>query len=95
MSIIEVSVDELEAALAAGAMLFDVRETNEYEDGHVGGAIHVPLGTVADNVAVFHPADGDEPAYVICRSGGRSMRACEFLAQHGVDRLVEQDGRMV
>lgn len=88
MSIIEVSVEELEAALAAGARLIDVRETDEYEHGHVPGAVHVALGTVEDNVAAFEPAaEGDGPTYVICKVGGRSMRACEFLAQHGVEAI--------
>ncbi|HQZ32986.1 MAG TPA: rhodanese-like domain-containing protein [Ilumatobacteraceae bacterium] len=94
MSIIEASVGELEAALDAGALLFDVRETNEYEDGHVRGAIHVPLGTVADNVEAFRPTGGDEAVYVICRSGARSMRACEFLAGHGVEAVNVAGGTM-
>jgi len=95
MSIIEVSVEELEAALAAGARLIDVRETDEYEDGHVAGAIHVALGTVADNVAAFQPAaEGDGPTYVICKVGGRSMRACEFLAQQGVEAVNVAGGTM-
>lgn len=96
MSIIEVSVDELEAALSEGARLIDVREAEEYVDGHVAGAVHVALGSVAENVAAFRPADavGDGPVYVICRSGGRSMRACEFLAQHGVDAVNVAGGTM-
>ena len=44
----------------------------------------VPLGTVPDHVDAF---TGDGPTYVICKSGGRSMRACEFLAGQGVDGL--------
>ena len=82
MSISEIGVAELEAVLASGARLFDVRETNEYEEGHVPGAVHVALGTVPDHVEEFR---GDGPTYVVCRSGARSMRACEFLAQHGLE----------
>ena len=94
MSIIEVSVDELEAALAAGARVIDVRETDEYEDGHVSGAVHVALGTVPDNVDAFQGGEGDGPTYVICKSGGRSMRACEFLAQQGVEAINVAGGTM-
>jgi len=95
MSITEVSVEELEAALAAGARLVDVREADEYENGHVAGAVHVALGTVADNVAAFRPAaDGDGAPYVICKVGGRSMRACEFLAQQGVAAINVAGGTM-
>jgi rhodanese-related sulfurtransferase len=91
MSIQEVSVDELDAALAAGARIVDVRETDEYVDGHVPGAVHVALGTVPDNVAAF---EGTGPAYVICKSGGRSMRACEFLADRGVEAINVAGGTM-
>ena len=88
MSIIEVSVEELEAALAGGARLIDVRETGEYEDGHVPGAVHVALGDVAENVEAFQPTNEvGGPTYVICKSGGRSMRACEFLAQQGIEAV--------
>jgi rhodanese-related sulfurtransferase len=82
MSIPEIDVDALADALAGGARLVDVRETHEYTDGHVPGAVLVPLGVVADHVDAFR---GDGPTYVICRSGARSMRAAEFVAQHGVD----------
>lgn len=91
MPIREVSVAELEAALQSGAKVVDVRETDEYEAGHVAGAVHVALGTVPDQVDAFR---GDSPTYVICRSGGRSMRACEFLAQQGVECINVAGGTL-
>lgn len=84
MSIHEVSVDELEGILGGGARLIDVREHVEYLDAHVPGAVLVPLGMIADRVDQFR---GEGPAYVICRSGARSMRAAEFLAEHGIDAV--------
>lgn len=91
MSIHEINVDDLDAALAASARIVDVRETAEYIDGHVPGAIHVALGTVPDHVDEFR---SDGPTYIVCRSGGRSMRACEFLAQHGLDVVNVAGGTM-
>jgi len=91
MPIHEISVAELETALAAGARLIDVRETDEYTAGHVAGAVHVALGTVPDHVAAFR---GAGPAYVICKSGGRSLRACEFLAQQGVETINIKGGTL-
>ena len=82
MAIDEVSVDELESALASGARLYDVREPDEYTEGHVPGAVLVPLATVPDNVDSFR---GDGLAFLICKSGGRSLRACEILAAQGLD----------
>lgn len=80
----EIDVDGLAERLAAGGRVVDVREPDEYAAGHVPGAIHVPLATVPDRVDAFL---GDGPTYVICRSGGRSMRACEYLAAQGIDGL--------
>ncbi|MEO5725273.1 MAG: rhodanese-like domain-containing protein [Ilumatobacteraceae bacterium] len=81
MAIPEVNVAELESALAGGARLYDVREPDEYTQAHVPGAVLIPLATVAANVERFR---GDGTAYIICRSGGRSMTACEQLADAGV-----------
>jgi len=84
MTIREIDVDELERAIATGARVVDVREDDEYVAGHVPGALHVPLGTVPERVEEFR---GDGPTYVICKSGGRSMRACEQVAAHGVEAV--------
>lgn len=91
MSIREVSTGDLEAALAAGAVVIDVRETDEYESGHVPGAVHVALGTVPDHVEAFR---SDATVYVICRSGARSMRACEFLEQQGLETINVAGGTL-
>lgn len=82
MNIPEVSVDELADALAGGARLIDVREPHEFADAHVPGAELVPIASVPDHVADFA---SDGTTYVICRSGGRSMHACQFVAAQGVD----------
>ena len=91
MPITEVSIDELADALASGARLLDVRQTDEYVAGHVPGAVHVPLASVPDNIEAFR---GEGPAYVICKSGGRSRRACEYLADQGVDAVNVAGGTM-
>ena len=65
MAISEVTVDQLAEKLAHGARLVDVREIDEYESGHIPGALHVVLGTVPDNVEIFR---GDGPTYVVCLS---------------------------
>jgi len=82
MAISEISVDELAEQLATGSRLIDVREPDEFDEGHVPGAVHIPLATVPDNVEHFQ---GEGPTYVICRSGARSLRACEFLADRGIE----------
>jgi rhodanese-related sulfurtransferase len=91
MAISEISVDELAESLASGSRLVDVREQDEFDAGHVPGAVHVPLATVADHVEQFR---GVGPTFVICRSGARSMRACEFLADRGVEVANVAGGTM-
>lgn len=80
MAIDEITVDDLAALLDGGARLVDVREPDEWRSARVPGAELVPLATVPDHLDDF-PAG--ETTYVICRSGARSMRACEFVAAHG------------
>jgi len=91
MTVKEVQVAELDAAMQAGAKVIDVRETNEYVEGHVPGAVHIALSTVPDHVEAFR---GDGPTYVVCRSGARSMRACEFLVQQGIDVINVAGGTL-
>ena len=82
MTIPEIDVHDLAKRRDEGAVhLVDVREPDEYDAGHVPGALLVPLGSVPDQVDAFR---SEGTTYVICRSGARSMRACEFLAEHGV-----------
>ena len=83
----EVSVEQLAEAQAAGGLVIDVRETDEFAAGHVADSRLIPLHDVP-----FHVADlpTDQPVYVICRSGNRSWHAAAFLAQRGIDaRNVE------
>jgi rhodanese-related sulfurtransferase len=91
MAISEISVDALADLLGSGARLVDVREVDEYQAGHIPGARLVALGTVPDHVDAFR---GDGPTYVVCRSGARSMRACEFLAAQGIEIVNVAGGTM-
>ncbi len=91
MTIPEIDVDELAARLEKGAVLFDVREPDEYQDAHVSGAVLVPLATVPDHVERFRV---DGPVHVICKSGGRSARAVEFLQGQGIDAVNVAGGTL-
>lgn len=78
----EIDVEELATRLAGGVAVVDVREHDEYVAGHVPGAALVPLSELTERVG---EVPSGEPVLVICRSGARSMRACEFLATQGFD----------
>jgi rhodanese-related sulfurtransferase len=89
VTIAEISVHDL-AALGPSARIVDVREPDEWAAGHIGHATLVPLATVPGNLDMF---DGD-PTYVVCRSGARSGRACEFLGAEG-HNVVNVAGGMI
>ncbi len=89
MSIREISAGELAVIIDRGGVVIDVRESDEYHEGHVPGALSIPLGSVPDSVEAFRKT---VPVYVICASGGRSMRACEFLHNSGVTNVVNVAG---
>ena len=73
------------------AVVIDVREDNEWHAGHAPNAIHVPMGTIPENLDAL--PDTDETVPVICRSGGRSDRVVQWLVQQGFD-MVNVDGGM-
>jgi rhodanese-related sulfurtransferase len=77
----QVTVDDLERALAAGGLVVDVRMPDEYEEAHVPGAVLIPLPELPDRAGEI-PAV--ELVYVVCRSGARSQSACDFLGGLGV-----------
>ncbi len=91
MTVSEVTIEELESALQSGATVIDVREPDEYATGHVPGAVLVPLADVPATLARF---SSDSTNYVICRSGARSYRACEFLVEQGLDAVNVEGGTM-
>src|SRR3954471_2952289 len=75
----EIGVDDLETRPNM-AMLIDVREPVEYAEGHVPGAVNVPQ---ADLAARLDELPRDQPIFVICQGGYRSLRAAQFLKQMG------------
>lgn len=87
------SVAEVDAAtamerLAAGAVLVDVREDDEWAAGHAPGAVHMPLGALDREVSQF----ARDTVLAVCRSGARSSHAAKVLRDAGVE--VEVAGGM-
>lgn len=77
-------------ALGTDVVLIDVREDDEWAESHVAHATHVALGSVPDHLDRFT----GEPTYVMCKVGGRSMRACEFAEANGHDVVNVAGGMM-
>jgi sulfur-carrier protein adenylyltransferase/sulfurtransferase len=86
------SASELEELLRASGgttTLVDVREPYEYEAGHLEGSVHIPLGELAERIGEIAP---DSAPVFICRSGGRSLAACEFALRAGIASPANLDG---
>jgi rhodanese-related sulfurtransferase len=87
----EITADELASALVGGAVLVDVRQPDEYVEGHVADARLIPLGDLSVRARELPKA---EPVYLICRSGVRSHRAAEFLQLSGVQAVNVAGGML-
>ena len=87
----EISVQELDAKGKAGSdyILIDVRQPEEYEEGHIPGSKLIPLGELP---AAASSLDPKQDFVLSCRSGARSAKACEFLAQQGFTKLSNLEG---
>ena len=69
--------------------LVDVREVEEFEALHLEGARNLPLSQLADT---YKQLEKDQLYYVICKSGMRSARACQFLEEQGYEVINVQGG---
>ena len=80
----EISAKEVQQALEEGQALnlIDVREVDEVESGHIPGIIHIPLGLLEFRM---YELIKNEPYVIVCRSGGRSGSATQFLESQGFD----------
>lgn len=78
------SVDgaEAHALVAAGATLVDVRTPDEWQGGHVEGAVLIPISELQGRLAEI---PRDKPVVVYCASGARSARAAATLSAAGYD----------
>ncbi|MEU4119473.1 rhodanese-like domain-containing protein [Kitasatospora sp. NPDC028055] len=77
------------ASVPADAALLDVREQDEFDAGHVDGALHIPIGEVIARIDELP----EDRLYVLCRVGGRSAQVVQYLVQQGRD-AVNVDGGM-
>ncbi len=78
---LEITPTDAHALVTEGkAVLVDVRETYEWNDGHAAPARHIPLGEMSGKTEHL---PRDREVLVICESGSRSMACARWLAQSG------------
>ncbi|MFC7370427.1 rhodanese-like domain-containing protein [Fictibacillus iocasae] len=71
------------------AQLIDVREPDEYKNGHILGARNIPLSQMRQRISEVR---NDQPVYLYCESGFRSARAAQFLRKKKYSGLHQLQG---
>src|SRR3954454_10824263 len=91
--ITEISAQEAAARVAEqpGPVLIDVRERDEYEQGYIPGALHIPRGNLESRIdnAV---GDRSRPVIIYCAAGNRSAYAAKTLAELGFEDVASVRG---
>ena len=73
-------------------IILDVREQDEYDSGHISGAVLLPVGTISEDTAAEVIPEKDSAVLVYCRSGNRSKTAASALAELGYTSVFEFGG---
>ena len=79
-----------EEVLSKKVFLLDVREIQEWEEGHIEGAAHLPLGEINEESTKDFPRD--KTIYIYCRSGRRAEEAENIMRTFGFENVVNIGG---
>ncbi len=82
-------VTTAEEMIDGGRTVIDLREPNEWQSGHIPGAVHHPLGLVQQELASL---DRDTPLAIHCQAGTRSGIGAAALARMGFTDVVDLTG---
>ena len=74
-------------------VVIDVREPNEFAEGHIEGARNIPLAKLGERAAELAP-HREHPLIVTCQSGTRSLAAGKQLTKLGFTKVYEMKGGM-
>lgn len=85
-------VKDYAAVVGGDGQLIDVREPDEVAQGTLPGAINIPLGDLPSRISEIEQG---RRVVLLCRSGGRSGQAAEFLMASGYPDVVNLVGGML
>lgn len=91
----QIDKDELKNMLKSSdsdSVIIDVREPDEYHEGHIPGVPLVPMQTIPNLVEGFSK---DKEYIFVCRSGNRSQNVSLFLKEQGLNQVTNYDGGML
>lgn len=77
------ATNEIKEYLAKDAIVLDVRTQMEWDEGHINSAKHIVLNLVP--LKIDEIKSWGKPIIAVCKSGGRSGQATQFLKQNGIE----------
>ncbi len=94
MSVKEINPKDVLAAVENGAVFIDVREPYEIDEVSydIPGQLLIPLGEIATRIGEIA---NDKSIIIGCRSGARSMNACQYLAMQGYQNVTNLQGGII
>ena len=84
-------IDVVAAQVYPNALMIDVREENEWNEGHIDGAVHIPMAQLPERLSEL---DKKMTTIVVCRSGNRSGKVAAWLINRGYDALNMTGGML-
>ena len=93
---VKAEIDEVDSSrarelLEGGAAALDVRERDEWEEGHIPGAVHIPRGSLEGRIESRVP-DRSQAVVVYCSGGSRSAFAAKTLEDLGYEDVLSLAG---
>ena len=88
ITINKVTCDEMKELVKDGAILIDVRETNEYDEGHLDNSINISYTVIGDKIK-YITTDKESKIVVYCKSGARSNKAYNTLKSLGYNNIYD------
>ena len=73
------------------ALILDVRENNEYSEGHIINSLHIPLSSLKTRMNDLEKYKSKK-VVIACRSGHRSSQACGTLKKEGFEQVFNLSG---
>ena len=85
-----IDADRVRELVVENAIIVDVRETDEYDSGHIDGSVNIPVGNISSI-----DYDKDTKIIVYCVSGTRSANAAKELIEMGYTNVYNLDGGII
>src|SRR5438094_10203324 len=83
--------DASDAQSVEGAVWVDVRERDEWDEGHIPGAVHIPRGHLESRIERAAP-DRSQQVLLYCSAGNRSAFAAKTLEEMGYEEVTSLSG---